>query len=598
MFVQCKLNGKVVHGALIDSAAPTCITRDTLVSVLGTKEYQLAPAAVRLVQWEGKGLDVAGVVQLDFSIGGWHEARIPVFVVDRAPTGFIIGNDLYPRAGSFTIDAERHQVKFGQHFVHYSTTPRRPSEANHEEQRRQRAGITNEKIRSVHVLHRRQIPKYTATYLQVGMPPRQEGEGVHGELLQFTPDVTFEERHQLKLVEGVATSALCGVVWVQNHTENNIVLHPGDLLGTLQPLTEVRQPYAATREIWAAAIGSGQVSNPWDKAQEWLAGMLSTAVVGEKDRTDDSIAEPPGMQGVGPPKAVVEQIINISPDAPKEQFDIIKDLVNKYGLFCPPVGVGLSNAPPMEIKLKPGAVINNRHYGATIERQLEMMRLAEELAKGGVIHPSVSAFNSPVVLARKPDGSWRFCVDYRQVNAATERDAYQLPRTTDLLDQLGGSSIFSVLDLASAFWQIRLAEEAQQYTAFSLLSGHWEFNVVPMGLSNSPSWMQRALESALGDVLYRGALAYIDDIIVYGSTWAQHNERLEITVSTRARISASLAIARSSSSAISSAPMASDPGQATWTRFATAPSRRTTSSLSPPWRCSLTTVGFYTATLT
>ena len=266
-------------------------------------------------------------------------------------------------------------------------------------------------------------------------------------------------------------------------------------------MEEVLHPAQASEEVWAAAV---------------------TVTVGDKNPDDDDVAEAPLNERKSDPNDW-----DINPDAPAAERERIRELVVRDLLLCPAKGVGLSNAPPMEIRLRPGAEINNRNYRLRPEQELEAMKLAENMFEGGVLRRSVSRFNSPVVLARKADGTWRFCVDYRHVNSATERDAYQLPRPNDLIARLGGSKIFSVLDLASAFWQVRLAEEAKQYTAFSVLSGHYEFEVVPMGLMNSPPWMQRAIEEALHDVLYRGALAYIDDVIVYASSWDEHYERLK-----------------------------------------------------------------------
>lgn len=504
LFVSCRVHGFKVPRALLDTAAPTCISLRMLDEIRGARplvdkmDTQNLPA---LEAWNGTPVPVLGRVSLELKFAG-RSAVHDVLVVTNGPAELVLGADVLRKFGPLTLDWKHRRISLQdqpQVAVAVHGVPPVPGDST-----------------AVRVLERVSIRPFTAVWLHVVVPEQREGMHL------FSPDKDFEARRRVTLAEGVCSSTCCGVVWAANHTAQSITLRPGDVIGTLSRIATIRTPTELTDDEWKEALDATPVASTRGRA----SSLRPTASVGDKDRTEDSVAEPP----IAPSQPSAPQELDISPDVPPEQREAIREMVARLGLFCPPVGVGLSNAPPMEVKLKPGAVINNRNYPASLDRQQAAMNIAQELWQGGVIHPSTSAFNSPVVLARKADGSWRFCVDYRQVNAATERDAYQLPRTTDLLDQLGGSRIFSVLDLASAFWQIRLAKEAQQYTAFSLLSGHWEFGVVPMGLCNSPSVMQRSLEEALGDILYRGALAYIDDIIVYGRTWEEHNRRLEIVL--------------------------------------------------------------------
>ena len=108
----------------------------------------------------------------------------------------------------------------------------------------------------------------------------------------------------------------------------------------------------------------------------------------------------------------------------------------------------------------------------------------------GVIQPSNSPWASPIVMVRKKDGTHRFCVDYRSLNEVTKADTYPLPRVDDLLDQLGGAKFFTTLDLASGFWQIRVAQGSREKTAFVVPQGLFEFRVMPFGLTNAPAVFQ------------------------------------------------------------------------------------------------------------
>ena len=145
----------------------------------------------------------------------------------------------------------------------------------------------------------------------------------------------------------------------------------------------------------------------------------------------------------------------------------------------------------------------------------------------GVVRPSTSPWSSPVVMVRKKDGGWRFCVDYRKVNSVTRQDAYPLPRIDATLDSLAGSVFFTTLDLASGYWQVELDDEAKEKSAFSTQSGHFEFNVMPFGLTNAPATFQRLMECVLAGLVPNECLIYLDDIIVFSTSFADHLTRLE-----------------------------------------------------------------------
>ncbi|KAL5510200.1 hypothetical protein EMCRGX_G005707 [Ephydatia muelleri] len=159
-------------------------------------------------------------------------------------------------------------------------------------------------------------------------------------------------------------------------------------------------------------------------------------------------------------------------------------------------------------------------------RREEVRRLLREMLDNGVIEPSDSSWSSPVVLAKKKDGSLRFCVDYRKVNAVTRKDAYPLPRVDDTLDTLGGSKFFTTLDLASGYWQVEVATEDRPKTAFVTPEGLFQFKVMPFGLCNAPATFQRLMDRVLGGLKWSSCLVYFDDIIVIGSTFSEHLKHL------------------------------------------------------------------------
>ena len=157
----------------------------------------------------------------------------------------------------------------------------------------------------------------------------------------------------------------------------------------------------------------------------------------------------------------------------------------------------------------------------------EEMTQVQQMLSSNVIRPSNSPWASPVVMVRKKDGSLRFCVDFRQLNAATVKDAHPLPRIDDLLDALHGAKWFSTLDLKSGYWQVPITEQDKAKTAFRTSSGQlFEFNQVPFGLCNAPATFSRLMDRVLAGLHWETCLFYLDDIIVFSSTWEEHLARL------------------------------------------------------------------------
>ena len=137
------------------------------------------------------------------------------------------------------------------------------------------------------------------------------------------------------------------------------------------------------------------------------------------------------------------------------------------------------------------------------------------MMEAGVIEESNGPWASPVVLVKKKDGSTRFCVDYRRLNMATVKDAYPLPRVEDCLDTMAGASWFSSLDLASGYWQLDIAPEHREKTAFSTHGGLFQFHCMPFGLCNAPGTFERVMEVVMRGLQWKICLVYLDDIVFF-----------------------------------------------------------------------------------
>lgn len=153
--------------------------------------------------------------------------------------------------------------------------------------------------------------------------------------------------------------------------------------------------------------------------------------------------------------------------------------------------------------------------------------LVEEMLGNGIIEHSTSPWASPIVLVAKQDGSTRFCLGYRRLNAITKLDEYPLPRVDDSLDVLSGMKYFSTLDLATGYWQVGMSSDSKEKTAFITHEGLYEFSVMPFGLCNAPATFQRLMEVTLCGLARSKCVVYLDDILIMGKSFQEHLNNLK-----------------------------------------------------------------------
>lgn len=172
--------------------------------------------------------------------------------------------------------------------------------------------------------------------------------------------------------------------------------------------------------------------------------------------------------------------------------------------------------------------IKQRYYRVNPLVQEQIDRELDKMLELGVVEPSQSPWSSPILLVKKKDGTFRFCVDFRKLNSVTVRDSYPLPMVSDILDKLRHAKYISSLDVKSAYWQVPVAEASRQYTAFTVPNrGLFQFRRMPFGLHNAPATWMRLLDSVLGHDLEPHVFAYLDDVVIVTETFEQHLTVLE-----------------------------------------------------------------------
>ena len=190
--------------------------------------------------------------------------------------------------------------------------------------------------------------------------------------------------------------------------------------------------------------------------------------------------------------------------------------------------LGKANVKPFHIDTGDARPVKRAMYRTSPEVRTETSRQVKEMLKHDIIEPSDSEWQSPVVMIKKKNGSLRFAVDYRGVNSVTKPSFHPIMRFDEVIDTVAEAKpkVFSVIDLASGFWQIPLDKASRERTTFAVPEGHFQFKRLPFGLMNAPTAFQSVMSHVMRGLNWRILLVYLDDIIVFSHSFTQHLHHL------------------------------------------------------------------------
>ncbi|KAK7922290.1 hypothetical protein WMY93_009192 [Mugilogobius chulae] len=288
---------------------------------------------------------------------------------------------------------------------------------------------------------------------------------------------------------------------VLNVSTTDAMLHPRTAVGLLSPADIVSLPEGIT-EVVGAPI-------------EPVRATISSQVYSQQSSQLDPV-----------------EALDLTTLTPTEQ-DKVRHLLREYSsVFAKSeTDLGCTNLISHEIPLTDEAPVRQRFRRIPPSEYEAVKAHIRQLLDGQVIRESSSPYASPIVIVKKKDGSIRLCVDYRQLNSKTRRDAFPLPRIEESLDALCGAKWFSTIDLASGYNQVPMAERDKHKTAFCTPFGLFEFNRMPFGLCNAPSTFQRLMERMFGSEHCQSLLLYLDDVVVYSASIDEHLQRLGTVLS-------------------------------------------------------------------
>jgi len=365
---------------------------------------------------------------------------------------------------------------------------------------------------SAHLVNKLKVPMHTLTNpIRVKLADGSHSITRHGVDISFNVGEEYKDRRSFVVTALEGVDMVLGMPWLTQYDPHitwstQSITYPFQIQGVSTVLGPSMQMLQASR--MAKLLKQGRKGD---------CEVFILAVKGVDDQ---------GLNGHA------DSLLTPATDLPPEQESQLHALLRQRQTFDEPRHVNSRVRARHRIQLK--GEPKSHGYRRMSPAELEVLRTKlDEFMDNGWLRPASgmhSNFAAPVVFAKKPDGSLRFCVDYRALNEVTVKDSYPLPRVDELLDQLHGAKYFTTMDLSSAYYQIPMHEDDVYKTTFSTRYGLFEWVVMPMGLSNSPATCQRVMNEMLGECLDKFAFIYLDDIMIYSKTAEEHLMHVQLVL--------------------------------------------------------------------
>jgi len=506
-----------------DRPFPAMLDTGAEINILSAEYYRRlekfvvlrANRTLQLKQLNGESLSVLGIVFMPLRVNGVVlSSKVQFFVVEHLgvnlPVPALLGlpfilehmNTTNWSEGTFTLNAApRRVIPFDSVGTIRAASPISPNPSRTSEPRSAERRVT--------LLEAVTIPPFSSVHFPAEVSCASELSRSEDALVLFEPNRIVLKIQLLSSTDSLVTEKHKRVnISIDNHTSKARRCPAGLCVGTVSFVT---------------------LASPEERSQ--FESPLTVASVQAMDG-DDSDSE--HAERIEPDEGTIELHPNIQVNLSRsvqlsasDRHRFLEMLRSRLKVFAThPKKTPTTPLTSHYIDTGDHRPISVPPYRTGPAQKQEIDKLIQEMLENGIARPSKSPYSSPVLLVRKSDGSYRFCVDYRKLNAITKRDVYPLPRIDDTLDMLGQARYFSTLDLQSGFWQIPINPADIEKTAFSTARGHYEFPVMPFGLTNAPATFQRFMDIVLRE-LKEFCLVYIDDIIIFSRTYDEHMQHLQ-----------------------------------------------------------------------
>ena len=529
-------------------AGVTLISKAVFDMVIKTTKCVLKKSSFSLKGYDGSSAGVTGECEMSIVpfIGIGRDVVVTVQVVKTCPSNIILGRDWMKAAGA-KMDFEKNTISFPsrrdttsgstvKEVVKAPTVVVQPVEfkdqalpsnttvtTETEPVVKQEANKTTGAIpKAAWVRPKRavNIPPGTIKTIEVSVD-EMDVNVVQGSCIKSYVLEPFKRKHGI-IARVHVNKTDCGsfTTTVMNCGTKAIHIAANAAIGKLEAVEGIIAEYDSSGELVGKDEQDGRqrtidpnkhVCTVKKEEEEDEIESFTAQTSGDSSITDEMILARVGDGITEEQKAQVLQLLR------KYESLIAKD--PKKPSFTSKVEHHIDTGDALPIKQKP--------YRTSQKEEQVIAAEVKAMCDNGVAQPSNSPWASPVVLVVKKDGSIRFCVDYRKVNAITRKDCYPLPRIAEVLDMLGKAKFFSSIDFASGYWQIPMAEADVAKTAFVTRQGLFEFTRMPFGLTNAPSTFQRAMDVMLSGLNWVSCLVYLDDVMIFSDTFENHLKHLE-----------------------------------------------------------------------